>query len=292
MPDTAGVSDVPLGSSDPVLVAGLFDCGALSPSRISPQRLLLQLAVTTWIQLKIVVTDPFTGVLQVLWPLFFATGAFLVYRQSEDPVALVYAALGASAMGIWSAIATNASNALQRERWLGTLELLVTTPTRLALILMPMSLALASLGLTSLLATLLWGVFVFDVELTIADPLGFAVAVVGIVVAIALVGFLLSVAVVRYRTAWALGNLLEYPGWLLCGFLVPVDLLPEQAAWISKILPPTWGMAAVRDAAAGISPWGDLALALGLACAYALVAALVAERLLSSARRHATLALT
>ena len=47
--------------------------------------------------------------------------------------------------------------------------------------------------------------------------------------------------------AWALGNLLEFPVWLICGFLVPLVLFP---AWVRRswALAPTWGMSAIRGA--------------------------------------------
>jgi ABC-2 type transport system permease protein len=109
---------------------------------------------------------------------------------------------------------------------------------------------------------------------------------------IALIGFLLSVAVVRYRTAWAMGNMLEYPGWLVCGFLVPLTIFPTWVGWIAYALPPTWGMQAIRSAASGGSPWRDVLLCLGLGMVYGLVGALLSETVLRSARRHATLSLT
>ena len=176
--------------------------------------------VTCWLQLKMTGPDNFTGVLNVLWPLFFATTTFLVYRISHRGQALVYAGLGASIMGIWSSVATTAGGALQRERWIGTLELIVSAPTPITLVLVPIMMAMAAIGLFSLGATLLWGWVVFGIPFHVAQPLPFALALLAMVLAIATFGFLMSVTVVRYRTAWALSNFFEYPGWLLCGFLV------------------------------------------------------------------------
>ena len=224
--------------------------------------------------------------------MFFATTAFLVYRQSDDPQALVYAGLGSSVMGIWSVIATTASSLLQRERWHGTLELLVASPTRFALVLVPITTAMATLGLYSLVATLVWGRLLFGIEVPVADPLLFVLCIMVSIFSIALIGFLLSVAVVRYRTAWAMGNLLEYPGWLVCGFLVPLTLFPSWMGWIAYALPPTWGMQAIRSSASGGSPWFDVLMCLGLGLVYGVVGALLSETVLRSARRHATLALT
>ncbi len=250
------------------------------------------LVVAYWLHLKMLAVSVFDGVFQVIWPLFFATTAFLVYRQSQDPQALVYAGLGSAVMGIWSVIATTASSLLQRERWHGTLELLVAAPTRFALVLVPITTAMATLGLYSLVATLVWGRVLFGISVPVADPLLFALCIAVSIFSIALIGFLLSVAVVRYRTAWAMGNLLEYPGWLVCGFLVPLTLFPTWVGWFAYALPPTWGMQAIRSSAAGGSPWFDVLMCLGLGLVYGAAGALLSETVLRSARRHATLSLT
>jgi ABC-2 type transport system permease protein len=151
---------------------------------------------------------------------------------------------------------------------------------------------MASLGLFSLGSTLLWGRLLFGISIPVESPLLFALSVLVSILSIALLGFLLSVAVVRYRTAWAMGNLLEYPGWLLCGFLVPLTLFPGWVTWIAYALPPTWGMAAIREAASGGSPWADIALCLATGAVYGVAGWLVSETVLRSARRHATLSLT
>jgi ABC-2 type transport system permease protein len=151
---------------------------------------------------------------------------------------------------------------------------------------------MASLGLYSLTATLLWGWLLFGITVPVASPVLFVLAIVVSIFSIALIGFLLSVAVVRYRTAWAMGNMLEYPGWLVCGFLVPLTIFPTWVGWIAYALPPTWGMQAIRSAASGGSPWRDVLLCLGLGMVYGLVGALLSETVLRSARRHATLSLT
>ena len=250
------------------------------------------LAVSYWLHLKMIAVSVFEGVFQVVWPLYFATVAFLLYGRADDESVLVYAGLGAAVMGIWSVVTTTASGLLQRGRWHGTLELLVASPTRFALVLVPITTAMASLGLFSLGSTLLWGWLLFGITVPVESPLLFALSVAVAIFSVALLGFLLSVAVVRYRTAWAMGNLLEYPGWLLCGFLVPLTFFPTWVTWIAYALPPTWGMAAIREAAAGGSPWAEILLCLATGLAYGLVGAFVSEGVLRSARRHATLSLT
>src|SRR4029079_14183004 len=97
--------------------------------------------------------------------------------------------------------------------------------------------------------------YVFGVDLPFEHPVAFGFAVVATVVSIGAMGFLLAVSFVPYPPAWALGNLLEYPVWLIAGFLVPLTLLPGWVRPISWLLAPTWGVAAIRDEAPGGNAW-------------------------------------
>lgn len=244
------------------------------------------------LQFKMIMRSPFDGVGNVVYPLFFATTAFFVFRAGNSPRTLVYAALGAAVMGMWSSVSTSAGSAMQRERWWGTLELLVAAPRHFALVMMPATLGLASVGVYNLVATLLWGRFAFGIPLTVVHPLAFALAIVATVLSFAGLGLLFAVSFVRFRAAWVLGNFFEYPVWLICGFLVPLALLPAWVRPVSWVLAPTWGMNAIREAALGGTPFPDLLLCLGLGAAYIAFAVLVTNRVLMDARGRGTLSLT
>ena len=255
-------------------------------------RLARVLALGWLFHLKMLVRDPFNGLLGVLYPLFFATVAFFMFQAGGDPALLVYASLGAAVMGIWSATSTSAGAAMQRERWHGTLELLVASPTPFAVVLLPVTIAMATVGIYSMVATLLWGRLLFGIDLTIEHPLIFVLSIPATVISIGTLGFLLAVAFVRHRAAWALGNMFEYPVWLICGFLVPLTLLPDWVRPISWALAPTWGMNAVRESALGGDPLLDIAMCAALGTVYTLAGILVADRMLTAARARATLSLT
>ncbi|MGI8973730.1 MAG: ABC transporter permease [Gaiella sp.] len=254
-------------------------------------RIARVLVVGFGLHLKMMTRSSFDGLLGVLWPLFFATIAFLMFRAGASGESLVFASFGAAVMGIWSSTSTSAGSAMQRERWAGTLELLVCAPTHFAAVLLPVTIAMSAIGLYSMSATLLLSRFVFGVDLPFEQPLGFAVALVTTVCSIGALGFLLAVSFVRYRTAWALGNMLEYPVWLIAGFLVPLTLLPSWVRPLSWALAPTWGVDAIREAAGGESPWPEIAAGAALGAAYVLVGVAVLESVLRSARRAGTLAL-
>ena len=251
-----------------------------------------QFAVCFWLQLKVQMFSMFEGFLVVVFPLMFATSALLVYQVKSDPAAMLYAGIGAAAMGIWTSQTVTASTLVQRERWAGTLELVVASPTPFTYVLLPITAAMSLMGVYSVVATILWDWWVFDLALHVDNWPLFLLSILMATVTIALFGFLLSVSAVRYRTSWALGAAIEYPGWLLCGFVVPLHLLPTFLHPISWLLAPTWAVEAMRAAAAGASPWGDLALCALVGSGYAVLAAWLGVRLINSARRDATLALT
>jgi ABC-2 type transport system permease protein len=253
----------------------------------------LRFVGVTWLlQLKMIMRSPFDGIGNVLYPLFFATTAFFVFQAGHGPRTLIYAALGAAVMGMWSSVSTSAGSAMQRERWWGTLELLVCAPRHFSLVLFPSTLGLATVGIYNLAATLLWGRFAFGIHVPIAHWLLFCLSVGGTVLAFGGLGLLFAVSFVRFRAAWVLGNFFEYPVWLICGLLVPLALLPAWVRPISWVLAPTWGMNAIRQSALGGSPVNDLLICLGLGLAYVLVAVLVTDRVLGDARARGTLSLT
>ena len=67
-------------------------------------------------------------------------------------------------------------------------------------------------------------------------------------------------AFVRFRAAWMVGNLFEFPVWTICGFLIPLALLPGWVEPVAWVLAPTWGMSALRNAALGGSAWPDIGM--------------------------------
>jgi ABC-2 type transport system permease protein len=255
-------------------------------------RILRLLSIGWLFHMKMLTRSAFNFWLGIIYPLFFASAAFFMFQSGDDPKPLLYASLGAAVMGIWGATSTAAGAAMARERWTGTLELLVAAPVHFGIVLLPVTIAMATIGIYSMAATLAWGWLVFAIPVHIGDPLAFLLAVPATVISIGALGFLLAVAFVRFRQAWALGNMLEYPVWLISGFLVPLTLFPDWVRPISWALAPTWGITAIREASLGGAPYGDIGTALALGVLYTVAGIFLVNRALRSARRQATLSLT
>jgi ABC-type polysaccharide/polyol phosphate export permease len=229
----------------------------------------------------------------VLQPVIFASIAFYLFQAGGRSGTLLYAALGAGMMGIWSSTLFGSGGALQWNRWQGTLELLVGSPPPFIVVLLPLTLATSVTGAYALIATLVWGRVFFGVPLHFAHPFAFALAVPAAVLALGLMGLLMASSFVLYRHANALSNLLEYPVWVATGLLFPIALLPGWVRPISWLLAPSWGIAAIRHAALGQGAvWFPIGMCAAVALAYFVLAACFLRIFERAARARATLALT
>ena len=237
--------------------------------------------------------NPFFLWIVICTPLIYATMAYFLFRGGTDGTKLVTAAVGTGIMGIWSLTTTAAAAALQFRRRIGILELLVAAPLPFWAVLAPITIAISALGIYSLAASLIYTRFLYGVSLGIQDWFAFGVSACAGILAIGMLGFMLGAAFVRFRAAWAVGNLFEFPVWTICGLLIPIAVLPAWVAPVSWIFAPTWGMNALRESALGTgSPWGDVGMCVLLSVLYGVLGAGLLRYFLRSARRRGTLSLT
>jgi ABC-2 type transport system permease protein len=244
------------------------------------------------INLKMLGTSSFFLLTSVVQPIIFATVAFYMYRSGDRAGTLLYAALGAGMMGVWSTTLFGSGGMIQWQRWQGTLELGVAAPPSMALVYLPFSIANAFTGMYALAATLVWGRLAFGVPLHFAHPWLFALALPATVISLGLMGLLLASTFILYRYANALSNLLEYPVWIASGLVFSTSLLPGWTRPISWALPPYWGVIALRHAALGGAVWLPLLMVLALGIVSVVIATATFRLFEHLARARATLSLT
>jgi ABC-type polysaccharide/polyol phosphate export permease len=242
--------------------------------------------------LKMLGTSSFFLLTSTVQPVVFATVAYYMFKSGGREGTLLYSALGAGMMGVWSTTLFGSGGMIQWQRWQGTLELGVGAPPPMALVYLPFSLANAFTGMYALAATLLWGRIVFGIPLHFVHPWSFALALVATVISLGLMGLVLASTFILYRYANALSNLLEYPVWIASGLVFSTSILPVWTRPISWALPPYWGILAIRHAALGGQVWGPLAMTIALGIASAAIATFTFRVFEHLARDRATLALT
>jgi ABC-2 type transport system permease protein len=249
------------------------------------------IAITWWFQLKQSTQSSLLVFTAIIEPLIFATLAYYLFKAGKQPGTLLYAALSAGLMGIWSATLFGAGGAINFQRWQGVLEPLIAAPPPYLLVLFPQTLAAATVGVYSLTSTLLWGRVVFGIPLHFVHPAAFVLAVAVTVVALGVLGLVMGSSFILYREAAALSNMLEFPVWIVTGVIVPLSLLPGWVHYLSWGLAPTWGYRAIRAAAFGGNPWPGMGWALALGAVYLLIGQGVLRIFERRAREKATLSL-
>jgi ABC-type polysaccharide/polyol phosphate export permease len=260
-----------------------------------PAQTLRLVWAVTWFNVKMLLMSEFFILVTFLSPLIFATLAFFLFREgngSGGGQTLLFAALGSGMMGVWSTTLFGCGGAIAWQRWEGTLELLVSAPSRYDHILAGQTMGAVILGFYGIATTIAWGVVLFGMPLEATFPLLLPLSLFAAIVSLGALGMLIATTFVLYRHANALGNLLEYPIWLVAGLLVPLASLPAWIHPVSWLLAPTWGMEAIRGAAIDTSPpWLAIGMCFVLAAVYYVLARIILAWVLDKARRDATLAL-
>ena len=263
-----------------------------TPSGPAMLKLGRVMAVGLTLHFKMLSRSPFDLFVVVAAPLIFATLAYFLFAAGGQSNLLV-AALASGVMGIWSSTTASGAGALQRQRRLGVLELLVACPVPFWAVVLPITVAISSIGIYSLVVGLAYVRLIFGVAIEIQRWWPFLVAVPATIGSIGSLGFLFASALVRYRAAFQIGNIFEWPVWMICGLLIPVSVLPGWLQPASWLFAPTWGMAALRGATLGSgSPWADIGMCAVLAALYLLAGSVLLHYFLRSARARATLALS
>ncbi|HET8812879.1 MAG TPA: hypothetical protein VFM67_09800, partial [Gaiella sp.] len=153
----------------------------------------LRLFWVGWLfHLKGLTNSLFFVLVSVLQPIIFASIAFFMVDTGSQSGTLLYVSLGAGLMGVWSATLFGSGGAIQWQRWQGTLELMVGAPPPFVAVLLPLTVATATLGLYSILATLVWGRIFFGAPLDFAHPLQLAIALPTTILSLGMLGLLLA----------------------------------------------------------------------------------------------------
>jgi ABC-2 type transport system permease protein len=236
--------------------------------------------------------NPFDMSGVIVWPIVYASIAYYLLDSKDNPRLLLASSLGAAVMLMWSLVVIGSSNALENQRWLGTLELLVAAPVPFATVIAPITIASGFVGAYALLATLAWGTLLFHVPLVIVHPLAFAVAVPACIVAIGMLGLVMAGTFVLYRAAFSLGIAMQYPVWIASGLLVPLSVLPTWVGPVGWVLGPYWGFRGIRAAAVGGAPWPAIGMSAAVSAAYLVIGSVCLHYFVRVARRTGSLKLT
>ncbi len=218
-------------------------------------------------------------------------GLWMLQGKGED--AAMFVVVGSGLTGLWSSLLFISGNSIGAERWSGTLESLVAIPTPFEVIVFGKNLANVMQSLTSMILGYFVAVFAFGYSLQIQQPILFFVSILFSVVAFISFGLIIAPIFVMNPGVRAWQNAMEFPVYVLCGFLFPVALLPGWTTPVSYLFPPYWAAVALHGTSTGGASFNETLFAWGMMLLFSVIDLLIASRLfklmLFKARADATL---
>jgi ABC-2 type transport system permease protein len=225
-------------------------------------------------------------------PMIIAVLALFMLRGLGGDYAM-FVVVGSGLTGLWSSLLFISGNSINGERWQGTLESLVSTPTPFEVIVFGKNLANVIQSLLSMTASYLLASLLFGYTLQLVAPLLFIGSVLLSIFAFISFGLIIAPLFIMYRGIQQWQNAMEFPVYILAGFLFPIAMLPGWTTPISYILPPFWAARALHETSTGGADLEKIMLAWGMMLFFSVIDLLIASRLfkvmLYKARVDATL---
>jgi ABC-2 type transport system permease protein len=200
--------------------------------------------------LKQNLTDGFVIFTIFIQPFLVAIlGLWMLHDKGADYA--IYIVVGSGMAGLWSSLVFIAGNALNVERWFGTLETLAGYPTPLYVVVFGKNLAHVLQSVLSMVVCYIAASTVFGYPLTIEMPVAFAVSLGLVVVSFICFGLVIAPLFILNPQVAQFQNGLEFPVYVVSGFLFPIAMLPVWTVPVSYALPTYWGAKALHAASRG-----------------------------------------
>lgn len=237
-------------------------------------------------------TDLFIIFGVVFQPLIVAVlGLYMLQGRGGDYA--IFVVVGSGLTGLWTSLLFISGNSITQERWTGTLEMLVGVPTPLIVVALGKNLAYVLQSFLSMVVAYILASVLFGAQLQVTQPLYFGISILFTILAFVSFGLVIAPLFVMNPEVRRWQNGLEYPVYILSGFLFPVLLLPGWTTPISKILAPYWAAQALHASTTGnptlqtmLEYWGIMLL---YSVIYIAVSGTLFRRMLVRARREASL---
>ena len=250
--------------------------------------------ITFEITLRQNFSDAFIIFAVIVQPMIIATLALWMLQAQGGDIA-IFVIVGSGLTGLWSGLLFISGNSITGERWVGTLEGLVASPTPMPLIVLGKNLANVFQSLTSMVASYAVVALLFDLRISIAEPLLFAVSILVTVIAFVTFGLIMAGLFVINPAFQQFQNGLEFPIYILAGFLFPIAMLPGWTTPLSYLLAPYWAAVALHGSATGAATPTEIGTAwvfmLAFGLLYVLASGALFRIVLRKARVDATLSM-
>ncbi len=216
-----------------------------------------------------------------------------MFRESGATNYMAYVTLGAGLMGLWGCICFSSAGDINRERFSGTLALIFTAPAGFPTIILGKIIGNTIMSLLTMIISLMTSVIFFRIQLQLADPLFFLIALLAAILSFIVISSVIACILTLSRKTELYMNCIEIPIILLCGFAFPVSVLPFGIRIVSYTLAPTYAVELMRMAVWGITDKAEffekLLVLMILTLIYAVISVFLYKKIDRSVRIAATL---
>ncbi len=238
------------------------------------------------------VFDSFIFFTVLIQPLVIATLAlWMLGERGAD--AVVFVVVGSGMTGLWSSLLFISGNSLNAERWTGTLEMIVAQPTPIHWIVFGKNLAHVGQSLASMIVAYAVAAWVFGYHIQISSPALFIVSLGLLILAFVSFGLIIAPIFLMNPGIHGWQNAMEFPVYILSGFLFPIALLPGWTTPASYLLAPYWGAKALHGTSSGGASIGEVLFSwlmlLTFSALYWWLARKLFRRMLDKVRKDATI---
>ena len=228
----------------------------------------------------------------IFQPMIIAILALFMLKDKGGDYAM-FVVVGSGLTGLWSSLLFVSGNSINSERWTGTLESLVGMPTPFEVIVFGKNLANVAQSLLSMVSSYSLAAFLFGYSLSLTQPLLFFITLLISMFAFICFGLTIAPVFIMYRSVQQWENAMEFPVYIICGFLFPIALLPQWTTPISYLLPPYWAAMALHGTSTAMMPFNQVLFSWAMMILSSLVDLVIASQLfkvmLYKARVDATL---
>ena len=178
---------------------------------------------------------------------FFAIVLLSITLAAGRDDLVPFALLAPVLMGMWTFAIGLAGEVLLEERWGGTLEAALASPSSLLFVVLGRVASVTMLGLVPAGEVYLIARLIFRVDVQVPHLGIFVAGMLATTLAMACTSTLIAAWFVIARGGGMFANFLSYPVYILSGIMVPIEYLPDWVEPLSRLIFLTWGAELLRN---------------------------------------------
>ena len=166
----------------------------------------------------------------------------MIYKDNVLEDFMLYAFIGSGISTFWSSICYSSASDIEREKWIGTLPIIFTSPA-----------GFINIILGKILGNTIWGIFsftlnicaiyiLFNIPIFFNDFYYFLIIFILMIFSMFAIAFLMCSLFTLSRKISLVMNFIEYPLMIITGLFFPIYILPIPIQFVSYLLSPTWIM--------------------------------------------------